>query len=48
MAAEAAVERLGGGRPSRVRALLAATVAAAAAGVLTYKLLRSGEDEAAG
>ena len=42
MAAEAAAERLGGERPSRLRALVAAGVAAAAAGVLVYKLLRSG------
>ena len=39
MAAEAAVERIMGRRPSRLRALLAAGVAAAAAGTLVYKLL---------
>jgi hypothetical protein len=45
LAADAAAERIGGGRPSRMRALLTATVAAAATGVLVYKLLRSGDQE---
>jgi hypothetical protein len=42
VAAEAAAERLAGERPSRPRAFLAACAAAAAAGVVVYKLLRSG------
>lgn len=41
-ATETVGERLAGHRPSRVRALAAAAVAAVGAGVLTYKLLRSG------
>jgi|tagenome__1003787_1003787.scaffolds.fasta_scaffold20414889_2 hypothetical protein len=36
-----ASERLSGGRPSPVRALAAATVAGAAAAVVTYRALRS-------
>jgi hypothetical protein len=43
IAAEAVGRRLAGERPSRPRALLAACAAAAAAGVLVYKLLRSGD-----
>jgi hypothetical protein len=39
--AEAAAERLAGGRPSRTRALTAAAVAAVAAGTIVYRLLRS-------
>jgi hypothetical protein len=48
MVAETAVERLLGGQPSRFRALMVATVAAAAAGTFVYKLLRSagGGDDA--
>jgi hypothetical protein len=42
IAAEAAERRLAGQQPSRPRAFLAAFVAAAAAGVVVYKLLRSG------
>jgi hypothetical protein len=38
---EAVAQRVAGGRPSRSRALFAAAVAAAGAGVLTYRLLRS-------
>jgi hypothetical protein len=41
MAAEATVERLLGRRPSRMRALMVAGIAAGAAGTLVYKLLRS-------
>jgi hypothetical protein len=41
MAAEAAFERFMGRRPSRTRALMVAVAAAAAAGALVYKLLRS-------
>jgi hypothetical protein len=33
-------ERLGGGRPSVVRAVAAATVAGAGTGVVVYRLLR--------
>jgi len=40
-AAETVGLRLGGERPSRVRALLAAGTAGVAAAVLTYRLLRS-------
>jgi hypothetical protein len=36
-----AAERLGGGRPSPPRAMLAASVAGAAAAALTYRALRS-------
>jgi hypothetical protein len=39
---EAAAERAAGGQPSRPRAFVAAAVAAVAAGVLVYKVLRSG------
>jgi hypothetical protein len=39
--AEAAAQRLGGERPSRSRAFIAASVAAVGAGVLVYRLLRS-------
>jgi hypothetical protein len=41
-ATEAVVERLEGKRPSRLRALFVAGTAAVAAGVVVYKLLRSG------
>jgi hypothetical protein len=43
-AAETVVERLEGKRPSRLRALFVAGAAAVGAGVLVYKLLRSGGD----
>jgi hypothetical protein len=39
--AEAAGERLAGGRPSRLRALVAAVAVGAGAAALTYRLLRS-------
>jgi hypothetical protein len=39
---DAVGERLAGGRPSRTQSFLTAVVAGLAAGVLTYKLLRSG------
>lgn len=42
--AEAAGERLAGRRPSRLRALFAASVVGLAAGTAAYKLLRSGGD----
>jgi hypothetical protein len=45
--AETAVERLAGRQVSRARALLAASAAAVGAGVLVYRLLRSGEREEA-
>ena len=41
-AAETIVERVEGQRPSRLRALFVAGTAAVGAGVLVYKLLRSG------
>lgn len=47
IAVEAAARRLAGQQQSRPRALLAAGVAAVAAGVAVYKLLRSGDQEAA-
>jgi hypothetical protein len=43
IAVDAAEQRLAGQRPSRPRAFLAACVAAAAAGVVVYRLLRSGD-----
>ncbi len=39
---EAAAQRLAGEQPSRARAALTAAAAAAVAGTLVYKLLRSG------
>jgi hypothetical protein len=42
-AADAVAERLSGRRPPRLRALLAAGVAAVAAGAFVYKLLRSAD-----
>jgi hypothetical protein len=48
LATETAAKRLAGERPSRTRAFLAASVVAVGAGVLTYKLLRSGGDDADG
>jgi hypothetical protein len=44
LATETAAARLAGRRPSRIRALAVAGVAAVAAGTLVYKLLRSGGD----
>jgi hypothetical protein len=41
----AAAERLRGGKVSRPKALLVATVVGVGAAVATYKLLRSGGDE---
>jgi hypothetical protein len=41
-AAETVAERLEGKRPSRLRALFVAGTAAIAAGVVVYKVLRSG------
>jgi len=46
IAVEAAARRLAGQRASRPRAFLAACAAATAAGVVVYKLLRSGEADA--
>jgi hypothetical protein len=42
---ETALERLEGKRPSRARALVAAAAAGAAAGTVTYKLLRAAPAE---
>jgi len=44
---EAVEERLEGGRPGRVRAVLAALVAGAAVAALTYRLLRSRSSDGA-
>ena len=44
IAAEAVGRRLAGEQQSRPRALLAACAAAVAAGVVVYKLLRSGSE----
>ena len=41
----AAAERLTGGRPSMLRAVAAATLTGGATAALTYRLLRSQEDE---
>ena len=41
----AAAERLSGGRPSALRAIAAATLTGGATATLTYKLLRSRDDE---
>jgi hypothetical protein len=41
-AAQAVAERIAGGRPSRVRASVAAVAVGTAAAVLTYRLLRGG------
>ena len=41
--AKTAAERAAGNQPSRMKAFAAATVTAAASGVLAYKLLRSGD-----
>lgn len=43
MAVETVSERLVGGRPSRAKALAVSVMAALAAGVATYKVLRSGD-----
>jgi hypothetical protein len=40
-AVDTVTKRIEGERPSRPKALFAATVAAVAAGVVTYKLLRA-------
>ena len=45
MLGRAAAERLSGGRPSALRALAAATLTGGAAGAVTYRLLRSREEE---
>jgi hypothetical protein len=42
---ETAAERLAGRRPSRVRSALAAAAVGGAAAVMTYRLLRTKEDE---
>lgn len=44
MAAEAASERLAGGRPSRLKAFVVSVAAGVAATAVVYKLLRSGPD----
>src|SRR3954469_17417758 len=44
LVAEAAKDRIEGDRPGRVRALLAAAAAGAAAAGVTYRVLRSGGD----
>ena len=44
VAEQAAKDRIEGERPGRLRALVAAAVAGAAAGVLAYKFLRSEPD----
>lgn len=44
-AGKAAAERLAGMRPGRWRSLVAAAAAGTATAVLTYRALRSGEDE---
>jgi hypothetical protein len=44
MAAETVGRRLAGERQSRTRAFVTACAAAVGAGVLVYKLLRSGEE----
>jgi hypothetical protein len=41
----AAIERLTGDRPSALRALAAAALTGGATGALTYKLLRSRDDD---
>ena len=43
--ADAAVERARGGKVSRPKALLVATIVGVGAAVATYKLLRSGGDD---
>jgi len=42
-AIKTAAQRVAGERPSRVRAFFAAAVTAGAAGVVAYRLLRSGD-----
>jgi hypothetical protein len=42
LAVNTVLQRADGERPSRTRSFLAATFAAVTAGVLTYRLLRSG------
>lgn len=43
--AEATGERVGGGRVSRPKALIASAVVGVGIAVATYKLLRSGDEE---
>jgi hypothetical protein len=45
MAIETVSERLTGGQPSRAKALAVSVMAALAAGVTTYKVLRSGDGD---
>lgn len=45
MAVETVSERLAGNRPSRTKALAVSVLAALAAGVATYKVLRSGDGD---
>lgn len=45
MALETVSERLAGGRPSRSKAVAVSVMAALAAGIATYKLLRSGDGD---
>ena len=43
---DAVTQRAGGERPSRTRSVFAAVMVGGAAAVLTYRLLRSGDDAA--
>ena len=43
VAVEATAEKLAGGKPSRIRSLVAAVVVAGAAAVLTYRFLRGSD-----
>jgi len=43
---DAVSERVEGGRPGRLRAVIAAVAVGAIAAVVAYRLLRSGSDEA--
>lgn len=45
MAAEAASERLAGGRPSRLKAFVVSVASGVVLAAVVYKLLRSGDDE---
>jgi hypothetical protein len=45
MVGDAVKERIAGGRPSRLRSLGVASVAAVSVGTIVYKLLRSGGGE---
>jgi hypothetical protein len=42
---DAVSERVEGGRPGRMRAVIAAIAVGATAAVFAYRLLRSGDDE---